>query len=195
MRQQILFANSNSLSVERQNPIDLRVTFAKLLKPRLRFEMPPSKEYEVSLSGISLTNVFRQLREILGISETKVVGGFVCNSTHCNVDDYRLELYISGSSPILLDKISSKFRFNDYISDAANKILRALDPSALVTALYVSNKDEALEIAREMRRKKHRDMYKRYVIGDALYHKGDYDGAIEYYTRPRSSIPTLRMPT
>jgi tetratricopeptide (TPR) repeat protein len=163
----------------------------KLIKPLLTI-VPASQEINFSIpnSGISLESLIRQLRVMIGRQETTIAGEFICESAHCNLNDYRLELFVTGELPEILDQIGPTSNWNEYFYHAAQLLLRKLDPSVVASALYHSHKDEALDVAKEMISNNHGDkIWAINLIGAALNSQGNYDGTIDYFHKAAEFDP------
>jgi hypothetical protein len=107
----------------------------KLIKPPPGFVLS-SQEIDFSLpdSGISLKNILQQLHGVMGNLPTTVSGEFVCDSTPCSTEDYKLVLHITGKQePISLPTLNSTPNWNEYFHGAAKKILIKIDASVVVS--------------------------------------------------------------
>ncbi len=92
--------------------------------------------------GISLNDVVRMVRDLFGISETKVGAAFVCGDAQCKLEAMDLHIQVITAGRLTsttvgaLGTLRTQEDFDRYFDRAAIALIRLIDPYVVASFLY-----------------------------------------------------------
>lgn len=143
--------------------------------------IPNSQVVQFSLptAGFSIDSLFAQIRQVLGIQETRISGELVCSTSDCAWEGLRLRLRISGPASDLVDLPPIGERSEAaYFRDAAAGVFAILDPLIAIAAMAPTEPLRATVLARQLVRTGHPDTrWAHNLIGDIAFASGELETA------------------
>ena len=147
--------------------------------------IPDSQRVEFSLpdTGISIDSLFTQVRQFLGIYETRIAGEIVCGTPDCAPAGQRLRLRVIRGTTDIVDLPPLGDRSEaDYFRDAAAGVFDVLDPFVAIAARALTDPEGAASRARRLALSRHPDAkWAHNLLGDIARNGGDPQAAtLEY---------------
>jgi tetratricopeptide (TPR) repeat protein len=169
----------------------------------------PSRKYDVSVGGVSLTTVILHLRELFGVSDTRITGEITAEQTvGVGGKDQKLPSKKFSIRLRIIDKAHIQYeaeatdKLETLVEQAALKLVERFEPlDAAYYSYYKRDYDNALRIVRtyladqSTRKEEHWALnllglveHGRYGHDEARAEKG-YDEAIDVFAKLRTSAP------
>lgn len=143
--------------------------------------IPNSQIVQFSLpsAGFSIDSLFAQVRQFLGIFETRISGELICSTSDCARAGLRLRLRVTkgGAEVIDLPPIGDRTEA-DYFREAAAGVFEILDPFVAIAAQAETEPLRSTVLARQLVRANHPDAkWAHNLIGDIAFSSGDVETA------------------
>jgi tetratricopeptide (TPR) repeat protein len=143
--------------------------------------IPNSQVVQFSLptAGFSIDSLFAQVRQFLGIFETRISGELVCATPDCAREGLKLRLRVTKGSAEVIDLPPMGGRSErDYFREAAAGVFSVLDPFVAIAAMAETEPLRATVLARQLVRSGHPDAkWAHNLIGDIAFSNGDIETA------------------
>jgi tetratricopeptide (TPR) repeat protein len=157
--------------------------------------VPDSQLVEFTLPGstLSIDAVLKQVREFLGIQETRITGEITCQTADCAPAGQRLRLRVLRGSAEMIDMPPmGPASPSAYFHDAAGAIFDVLDPLVGAAARAVADPEGAVARAHRVASGGGPDAaWAHALMGDIALAGGEADLANEHYRSAIAIDPTL----
>ena len=157
--------------------------------------VPDSQLVEFTLPGstLSIDAVLKQVREFLGIQETRITGEITCQTADCAPAGQRLRLRVLRGSAEMIDMPPmGPASPSAYFHDAAGAIFDVLDPLVGAAARAVTDPEGAVARAHRIAALGGPDAaWAHALMGDIALAEGAADLAAEYYESALAIDPDL----
>jgi tetratricopeptide (TPR) repeat protein len=147
--------------------------------------VPDSQLGEFTLPGstLSIDAVFRQLRQFVGVQETRITGEIICQTSDCAPEGQRLRLRIVGNEAEIIDMPPMGTTPPAlYFREAAGAVFDVLDPLVAAAARSISDPEGAAARAQRIAAVGGPDTaWAEALLGDIALAGGDVTGARTRY--------------
>ena len=140
-------------------------------------------QFSLPTAGFSIDSLFAQVRQFLGIFETRISGELICSTPDCTREGLQLRLRVTKGTAEVIDlpPIGEPTE-RDYFREAAAGVFSVLDPFVAIAAMAESEPVRATVLARQMVRNNHPDAkWARNLVGDIAFSNGEIDVAAEEF--------------
>jgi tetratricopeptide (TPR) repeat protein len=140
-------------------------------------------QFSLPTAGFSIDSLFAQVRQFLGVYETRISGELICSTPDCAREGLRLRLRVTRGSARFIDLPPlGEQSEHDYFREAAAGVFTILDPFVAIAAMADKEPVRAAVLARQMVRNNHPDAkWAHNLIGDIAFSNGEIDEAADEF--------------